>query len=83
MEISRSVRNGVVVFDEGGNLPVGTCVVVVTISLGKPRIEGEPGQLPVVHGGVPDSIHLTDQRIHEILDEQDEEPINRRTRGER
>jgi len=71
MEISGRVQNGVVVLDEPVSLPEG---LVVRVVYSPPSEEtGEsPGrrriQLPLVHCDQPGSVHLTNERIAEILD---------------
>jgi hypothetical protein len=76
MEISGRVQNGVVVLDDGAALPEGTQVTVCyhgSADAGpeptKRRIE-----VPLVRTGQPGTVHLTGQRIAEILDEQDVSP---------
>lgn len=81
MEISGRVHNGVVVFDDGSSLPEGVAVTIVCpqtvcpqtadahASASKRRI-----QLPLVHCDKPGSLHLTNERIAEILDAEDAAP---------
>lgn len=64
--------DGVVVPDEGANLAERTRVDAENL-----RVECVPGQLPIVHGGVAGSMRLTNQRINEILDEEDAQAIKR------
>jgi hypothetical protein len=73
MEILGQVCNGVVVLDGGVALPEGTRVSVSPVppQPSKPEIAMKPGELPVVVGGVPGSVHLTNERINEILEEED------------
>jgi hypothetical protein len=70
MEVFGHIQNGVVVLDSGVTLPEGTRVVVAPAPP-KPIILNRPGELPVVLGGEPGSVHLTNERINEILDEED------------
>jgi len=70
MEAFGRVQNGVVVLDSGVTLPEGTRVFVSPVPA-KPVILLRPGELPVVLGGEPGSVHLTNARIGEILDDED------------
>jgi hypothetical protein len=70
METFGRVQNGVVVLDSGVTLPEGTRVFVSPVPA-KPVILIRPGELPVVLGGEPGSVHLTNERIGEILDDED------------
>jgi hypothetical protein len=79
MQIPGHVQNGVVVLDGGATLAEGTRVVVFQLSRvdqGSPP-EENPAELPLVSGGEPGSIHLTNERIHEILDEEELETMKR------
>jgi len=73
MELLGHVQNGVVVFDGNVSLPEGATVRVVFPS--GPVIRVSPTrkrvQLPLVKTGRPGSIDLTNDRIAEILSEQD------------
>jgi hypothetical protein len=73
MKIVGHIQNGVVVLDGGASLPEGTRVWVSTVPPGAagPQIVTKAGQFPVVQGGVPGSVELTNERIHEILEEED------------
>jgi hypothetical protein len=73
VQISGRVQNGVVVFDSDDALPEGTRVVVSSLSdtPQEPSAERKRVQLPLVTGGEPGSIELTNERIYEILDEED------------
>ena len=79
METFGHIQNGVVVLDEGANLPEGArvCVSVLPTGVEKPQIECKPGQLPLVRGGVPGSMNLTNERIHAILEAEDVEAVKR------
>ena len=70
MEAFGRVQNGVVVLDSGTTLPEGTRVFVSPVPA-KPAILIRPGELPVVLGGEPASVHLTNERISQILDDED------------
>jgi len=73
MELTGHISNGVVVFDGGTPLPEGTRVSVVPRSVEAPRSNYPP--LPVVYGGEPGSIHLTNEMIHQILNDEDDRAI--------
>lgn len=71
MTIPGRVQNGVVVLEGNSALPEGAVVVVsYTAPLKKPehtsRIE-----VPLVRTGEPGTVHLTNQQIAEILDDED------------
>ena len=70
MELARRVPNGVVILDDGADIPEGTSVAVVPIDGERRWIECLPGKLPVVHG-VPGSVCLSNQKICEVLDHED------------
>lgn len=73
MEIPGRVHNGVVVLEGGPPLPEGT-VVRVSYHAG-PAIHVSPIRkrvdLPLVKTGRPGTVALTNDRIAEVLDEQD------------
>ena len=77
MEIQGYVRNGVVVLDGETTFPEGTRVLVCPV----PPRDQEPQQVkklvdfPLVSSGEPGSIHLTNERIHEIFEEEDIESL--------
>jgi hypothetical protein len=75
MVVLGQVQNGVVVPEGDSALPEGA---VVTISYGEPPTKQTAGasriQVPLVHTGSPSSVHLTGERIAEILDEEDAAP---------
>jgi hypothetical protein len=77
MQIPGHVQNGVVVLDGGATLAEGTRVVVSQLSRAdqEPQPENKTVELPIVSSGEPGSIHLTNERIREILDEEDLETI--------
>ena len=76
MEFQGHVRNCVVVLDGNPSLPEGTAVTVYCPdssasgpAVGKGRI-----QVPLVRTGQPGSVHLTNERIGQILDAEDAAP---------
>jgi hypothetical protein len=76
MEFSGRVENGVVVLEHGAALPEGA---VVTVSCDKVRIWRKPGRkkrvkLPLVESKNPGMLRLTNERIGEIMDEEDASP---------
>lgn len=77
MSIQGTVRNGVVVLESGAKLPEGTRVSISTEAAACARgtIVKAPGQLPIVQGGKPGSLALTNERIAEILDDEDMESL--------
>ncbi|MGH7192914.1 MAG: hypothetical protein ACREJM_05175 [Candidatus Saccharimonadales bacterium] len=73
MEISGRVQNGVVVLDEGFELPEGARVIVVCDAI---RILRRPGarkrvELPLAPTGEPGTLKLTAEKIAEIFEEDD------------
>ena len=70
MEAFGHIQNGVVVLDPGADLPEGTRVFVSPMPA-KPIVLIRPGGLPVVLGGEPGSVDLTNERIAEILNDED------------
>ena len=79
MQIPGCVHNGVVVLDGGATLPEGTRVVVSQLSPRDQHREPgkKPAELPLVPGGEPGSVHLTNERIYQLLDEDDIEAMRR------
>jgi hypothetical protein len=70
MEIHGRVCNGVVVLEDGASLPEGA---EVTVSYGPAPIENAPAakrriEVPLVRTGEPGTLHLTGERIAQILD---------------
>lgn len=64
-------RNGVVVLDGNPNLPEGAAVTVSyrapdTLNGDRKRVE-----FPLIRTGQPGSVHLSNERIGEILDGED------------
>lgn len=73
MEIPGRVQNGVVVFDGPLSLPEGAAVrvtyrqtPVIRVAQHQTRVE-----FPLIRSSNPGSIHLTNERIAEIQDEED------------
>ena len=73
MVIPGRVRNGVVVLDNGPPLPEGAAVTITypAVPQAKPASEKRRIQVPLVRTGEPDTMHLTNARIAEILDQED------------
>ena len=73
MEIPGRVQNGVVVLDGAMSLPEGAAVVVIVRST--PVVHFAKNQkrveFPLVPSSNPGSIHLTNEMIGEILDQED------------
>ena len=72
MKISGIVLNGVIVLDDSVQLPEGTRVLV---SAAPPGIRLKSAQkrveFPLVPSANPGTVHLTNERIGEILDDED------------
>ena len=73
MEIPGRVKNGVVVLEGGTTLPEGTSV---TVLYPRVRIWRKPGKkkrvrFPLVRSKHPGTLDLTNQRIAEILEEEE------------
>jgi hypothetical protein len=73
MQIPGRVQNGVVVLEGGAVLPEGAAVTVSydPASLANSQRKGQRVQFPLVHTDQPCRVHLTNERIAEILDEED------------
>ncbi len=76
MVIPGRVHNGVVVLEGEVSLPEGAEVVV---SCGRapsaqPTTPGQRVEFPLVHSEHPGTLNLTNERIAEILDEEDDSP---------
>ena len=73
MEVPGRVQNGVVVLDDSTLLPEGAAVMVTFRA--KPEIRVAKNQrrveFPLVPSSAPGSVHLTNEMIAEILDEED------------
>lgn len=72
MVIPGRVHNGVVVLEGGSALPDSTAVSIVYPAAvsAKPKTQKKRIQLPLVHTGEPGTLHLTNEHIAEILDEE-------------
>ena len=73
MTIQGRVKNGVVVLEAGAKLPEGT---PVSVSCAKVRVRRKPGKkkrvkFPLVRSKHPGTLNLTNERIAEILQEDD------------
>jgi hypothetical protein len=68
MELNGFVQNGVVVLTGGVSLPEGT---PVTVMCGEGVTVQRRVQVPLVQTGEPGSAKITNERIAEILDEED------------
>jgi hypothetical protein len=74
MELLGRFQNGVVILEGSPALPEGA-VVGVTYPL-RPAVTSPARkrvEFPLVHSELPGSLHLTNERIQEILDEEDRE----------
>src|SRR5262245_12844232 len=69
MEVPGHVRDGVVVLDGNPNLPEGAVVTVSypATASAPPAGERKRVQFPLLHSAQPGSVHLTNDRIAEIL----------------
>lgn len=76
MEILGRVQNGVIVLDGNPNLPEGAVVTVLYPAMTKPPPAAERKRVsfPLVRSTRPGSVHLTNERLAEILDEEDAAP---------
>ena len=79
MEISGRVQNGVVVLDGPMSLPEGVAVTVVVRSSPRIHVSKNPKRVefPLVRSSAPGSVHLTNERIGELQDEEDIDLMNR------
>jgi len=79
MELHGHIQNGVVKLDGNPILPEGAAVTVliaplissVQSSLPETEIVCEPGKLPYVRGGIPGTLHLTNEIIAQVFEEED------------
>jgi hypothetical protein len=71
MKIAGHVANGVVVLDGGATLPEGTPVTVSRVLAGKPPRKKRRVVLPLVKSKRPGSLPLTNERIAQLLEEED------------
>jgi hypothetical protein len=76
MTLTGHVQNGVVILDGNSMLPEGASVTVLYIEavIKKPTPGGKRIEVPLVRTGEPGTVHLTNERIAEILDEEDAAP---------
>jgi hypothetical protein len=76
MVIPGRVHNGVVILEGGHALPEGAAVSVryPAPNGSRPAVEKRRIQVPLVQTNQPGSVHLTSERIAEILDEEDASP---------
>lgn len=79
MEATGYIQNGVVVLDTPIALPDGTPVTVSVRSLPAVYVSSNPTQVefPLVRTSAPGSVPLTNERIGEILDQEDLDSIKR------
>ena len=79
MEIPGHVQNGVVVLDGPMSLPEGAAVTVVVRSSPVTHFSRNPKRVefPLVRSTAPGSIDLTNERIAEILEEEDIDALKR------
>ena len=71
MELSGRIQNGVVVLDDPLALPEGVTVTirsnpVIRVAKNQKRVE-----FPLIRSASPGSEHLTNERIQQILEEED------------
>lgn len=76
MVVPGRVHNGVVVLDGDSALPEGAVVAVSYAEppATSPSSETHRIEVPLVCTGEPGSVHLTGQRIAEVLNEEDAAP---------
>ena len=76
MEILGRVHHGAVILDDGICLPEGAAVRVLYPAPAEPEpvVRGRRIRVPLVRTGQPGTLHLTGQRIAEILDDEDASP---------
>lgn len=79
MEIQGVVQNGVVVVDGSIVLPEGALVTVLvrTDPVIHVSTNGKRGELPVCRTSAPGTMDLTNEKIQEILDDEEIESIKR------
>jgi hypothetical protein len=76
MVIPGRVKNGVVVFEGSSPLPEGAAVTIAypAVPPSTQTPEEQRIQVPLVRTGEPGTMHLTNDRIAEILDQEDAAP---------
>ena len=79
MEIQGTVQNGVIVLDGSTTLPEGTVVTVMPRSGLVIHVAKNPRRIefPIFPSNAPGTIELTNERIAEILEEEDIEAVKR------
>lgn len=79
MEIQGVVQNGVVVLDGSTSLPEGAVVTVIVRTSPRIHFSKNPKRVefPLVRSSAPGSVHLTNERIYELMDEEDIDGMNR------
>lgn len=79
MEIQGVVQNGGVVLDGAVPLPEGAVVTVVVRTSPRIHLSNNPKRVefPLVRSAAPGSVHLTNERIYELMDEEDIDGMNR------
>ncbi|MFV1969029.1 MAG: hypothetical protein ACC628_26715 [Pirellulaceae bacterium] len=79
MKASGRIQNGVVVLDGSASFPEGAAVTVTLQTKSVIRVAKNQKRVafPLVPSSAPGSLHLTNERIHEILDEEDIEAVKR------
>lgn len=79
MDISGHIQNGVVVLDSPVTLAEGTAVTVTVRTSPVIHFAKSPKRVefPLVHSEAPGSVDLTNERIAEILDDEDIGALNR------
>lgn len=74
MELTGRVHAGTIIFDSDPALPEGAEVRVVYPVVSNDHNGTQRVQLPLVSSLQPASVNLTNQRIAEIMDAEDESP---------
>jgi hypothetical protein len=76
MEILGRVHHGVIVLDGNPNLAEGAVVTVLypAAAPAPPAVERKRLSFPLVRSTQPGCVHLTNERIAEILNEEDAAP---------
>jgi hypothetical protein len=79
MQLTGRIQNGVVVFDTPPVLPEGTLVSVVVQSSPTIHVSSRPTRVefPLVYSNSSGNIDLTNERIAEILNEEELDSLNR------
>ena len=79
MEISGRVQNGVIVLDGPISLPEGAVVTVVVGSRPRIHVSMNPKRVefPLIRSSAPGTLHLSNERIAELMDEEDIDLLSR------